>query len=70
MEAIQSFGGNSLDNVLQGAKRKVAKTLDSCRPVAKKKDDPPEESDLVDEVEEVCPVSSTVMEKENLVSTQ
>ena len=37
LEAIKSFGGNTLDNVLQGSKRKVAKTLDHSGVPAERK---------------------------------
>lgn len=32
LEAMKSFGGSSLDNVLLDSKRKVAKTLESAKP--------------------------------------
>ncbi len=36
MEAISSFGGNSLDNVLGTAKKKISRTLESSGPVTTK----------------------------------
>lgn len=35
-EAIMSFGGNTLDNVLEGSTKKVARTLTSSRPSERK----------------------------------
>ena len=64
LEAIKSFGGNSLDNVLDGATRKVSRTLNP-KPAKSGKGD--EES-----AEDAAPegvVSTITPEKENLVET-
>ena len=84
LEAINSFGGNTLDNVLQGSKRKVAKTLDhSGVPAERKKkkkksgDESKDTSDggssdpdvVEEEVGSESTTSAAVREKENVVAT-
>lgn len=67
LEAIKSFGGNSLDNVLDGATRKVSRTLNPKPAKASKGGE--EESADDDAAPSGVGVVSTTPEKENLVET-
>ena len=48
MEALQSFGGCGLDAVLEGSKRKVARTLEARRKKGEQEEEGEEEEEEVE----------------------
>lgn len=70
LEALQSFGGHGLHDVMTTSKKIVSRTLEAKRAFCKLKEKEEEEEELKEEEEAVERMEGKVEEKENVQLTE